>query len=82
MLSARIGQCEWVPDPDRLSGPHIGRPSGGRGAILNMFNCPTPPVSHARSSPMPDHPPSAIAQSASAPGSRDIFQHVATRRLD
>ena len=41
-------------------------------------------MSHARSSPLhaPDHPPSASAQSASAPGSRKIYDSLfSTLRL-
>ena len=30
----RLGQCEWVPDPESA----VGASSGGRRAILNMFN--------------------------------------------
>ena len=51
----------------------IGIPSGGRRAILNMFN-----IARRRRCPMPDHPPCQIiphplAQSASAPGSCKIL---------
>ena len=40
----RLGQCEWVPDPESDVGASyhrdlgIGRPSGGRRAILNCLN--------------------------------------------
>ena len=43
-----------------------------RDVCVDTIAGPAEPVSHARSSPVPDHP-HPLAQSASAPGSHKIF---------